>query len=216
MKQNNDFLHSNESEQSKQQPKDSKKDSHWAEFPGRLLIFSAPSGSGKSTIVQWLMKEHPELNLHFSISCTSREPRGTEQNGVEYFFLSPEAFKEKIANNEFLEYEEVYENRFYGTLKSEVEEQIARGENVVFDVDVKGGCNIKRFFGSQAISIFVQPPSIEELRKRLNGRGTDQRIAKAEYELSFAPNFDHIVVNDDLETAKQDTLRLITTFLNNK
>ena len=163
MKQNNDFLHSNESEQSKQQPEDSKKDSHLAEFPGRLLIFSAPSGSGKSTIVQWLMKEHPELNLHFSISCTSREPRGTEQNGVEYFFLSPEAFKEKIANNEFLEYEEVYENRFYGTLKSEVEEQIARGENVVFDVDVKGGCNIKRFFGSQAISIFVQPPSIEEL-----------------------------------------------------
>ena len=193
MKQNNDFLHSNESEQSKQQPEDSKKDSHLGEFPGRLLIFSAPSGSGKSTIVQWLMKEHPELNLHFSISCTSREPRGTEQNGVEYFFLSPKAFKEKIANNEFLEYE-----------------------------DVKGGCNIKQFFGSQAISIFVQPPSIEELRKRLNGRGTDrqevieQRIAKAEYELSFAPNFDYIVVNDDLETAKQDTLRLITTFLNNK
>ena len=222
MKQNNDFLHSNESEQSKQQPEDSKKDSHLGEFPGRLLIFSAPSGSGKSTIVQWLMKEHPELNLHFSISCTSREPRGTEQNGVEYFFISPEAFKEKIANNEFLEYEEVYENRFYGTLKSEVEEQIARGENVVFDVDVKGGCNIKQFFGSQAISIFVQPPSIEELRKRLDGRGTDrqevieQRIAKAEYELSFAPNFDHIVVNDDLETAKQDTLRLITTFLNYK
>ena len=222
MKQNNDFLHSNESEQSKQQPEDSKKDSHLGEFPGRLLIFSAPSGSGKSTIVQWLMKEHPELNLHFSISCTSREPRGTEQNGVEYFFLSPKAFKEKIANNEFLEYEEVYENRFYGTLKSEVEEQIARGENVVFDVDVKGGCNIKQFYGDRAMSIFVQPPSIEELRRRLNGRGTDlpevieQRLAKANYELSFAPKFDRIVVNDDLETAKQETHKLLISFLNNR
>ena len=189
---------------------------------GRLLIFSAPSGSGKSTIINWLMTEHPELNLAFSISCTSRAPRGTERHGVEYFFLTPDEFRRRIAQNEFLEYEEVYADRFYGTLKSQVDRQLEAGQNVVFDVDVKGGCNIKRFFGSQAISIFVQPPSIEELRKRLNGRGTDrqevieQRIAKAEYELSFAPNFDHIVVNDDLETAKQDTLRLITTFLNNK
>lgn len=189
---------------------------------GRLLIFSAPSGSGKSTIVQWLMKEHPELNLHFSISCTSRAPRGTEQNGVEYFFLTPEEFKQKIANGEFLEYEEVYKDRFYGTLKSQVEDQIERGENVVFDVDVKGGCNIKQFYGDRAMSIFVQPPSIEELRRRLNGRGTDlpevieQRLAKANYELSFAPKFDHIVVNDDLETAKQETHKLLISFLNNR
>ena len=222
MKQNNDFLHSNESEQSKQQPKDSKQDTHLGEFPGRLLIFSAPSGSGKSTIVQWLMKEHPELNLHFSISCTSRAPRGTEQNGVEYFFLTPEEFKQKIANGEFLEYEEVYKDRFYGTLKSQVEDQIERGENVVFDVDVKGGCNIKQFYGDRAMSIFVQPPSIEELRRRLNGRGTDlpevieQRLAKANYELSFAPKFDRIVVNDDLETAKQETHKLLISFLNNR
>lgn len=189
---------------------------------GRLLIFSAPSGSGKSTIVQWLMKEHPELNLHFSISCTSRAPRGTEQNGVEYFFLTPEEFKQKIANGEFLEYEEVYKDRFYGTLKSQVEDQIERGENVVFDVDVKGGCNIKQFYGDRAMSIFVQPPSIEELRRRLNGRGTDlpevieQRLAKANYELSFAPKFDRIVVNDDLETAKQETHKLLISFLNNR
>ena len=168
------------------------------------------------------MKEHPELNLHFSISCTSRAPRGTEQNGVEYFFLSPEEFKQKIANGEFLEYEEVYKDRFYGTLKSQVEDQIERGENVVFDVDVKGGCNIKQFYGDRAMSIFVQPPSIEELRRRLNGRGTDlpevieQRLAKANYELSFAPKFDRIVVNDDLETAKQETHKLLISFLNNR
>ena len=189
---------------------------------GRLLVFSAPSGSGKSTIVQWLVKEHPELNLHFSISCTSRLPRGTEQNGVEYFFISPEEFKKKIENKEFIEYEEVYKDRYYGTLKSQVEQQISRGENVVFDVDVKGGCNIKQCYGSRAMSIFVQPPSIEELRRRLNSRGTDtpevieQRLAKADYELSFARKFDHIVVNDDLETAKQKTYELLSTFLNQR
>ena len=189
---------------------------------GRLLVFSAPSGSGKSTIVQWLVKEHPELNLHFSVSCTSRLPRGTEQNGVEYFFISPEEFKKKIENEEFIEYEEVYKNRYYGTLKSQVEQQISRGENVVFDVDVKGGCNIKQCYGSRAMSIFVQPPSIEELRRRLNSRGTDtpevieQRLAKADYELSFARKFDHIVVNDDLETAKQKTYELLSTFLNQR
>ncbi len=186
---------------------------------GKLIIFSAPSGSGKSTIVSWLMKEHPELRLAFSVSCTSRPPRGTERNGVEYFFLSPEAFREKIAHNEFLEYEEVYENRFYGTLKSQVESQAERGENVVFDVDVKGGCNIKRHYGHNALSIFIQPPSVETLRQRLQRRGTDtpeaieQRLAKAKYELGFAPQFDHIVVNDDLATAEQETYDIVSRFL---
>ncbi len=186
---------------------------------GKMLIVSAPSGSGKSTIVQWLMKEHPELRLSFSISCTSRAPRGAEQDGVEYFFLSPEEFRERIENDEFLEYEEVYENRFYGTLKAQVERQIDTGQNVVFDVDVKGGINIKRFYGERAMSLFIQPPSVEELRRRLEGRGTDtpeaieNRLAKAEYELTFAPQFDHIVVNDDLEAAEAETLALVSAFL---
>ena len=186
---------------------------------GGLLIFSAPSGSGKSTIVNWLMKEHPELKLYFSISCTSRTPRGTEQNGVEYFFLTPEEFRQRIDNDEFLEYEEVYENRFYGTLKAQVERQLEAGQNVVFDVDVKGGVNIKKFYGERALSLFIQPPSVEELRRRLEGRGTDtpeaieNRLAKAEYELTFAPQFDHIVVNDDLEQAKKETLALVSAFL---
>ncbi len=185
-----------------------------------MLIVSAPSGSGKSTIVQWLMQEHPELKLYFSISCTSRPPRGTEQNGVEYFFLTPEAFKAKIQNNEFLEYEEVYENRFYGTLKQQVERQREDGQNVVFDVDVKGGVNIKNHYGNEALSLFIQPPSIEELRKRLIGRATDsmeaieQRLAKAAYELTFAPQFDKVIINDDLETAKQEALDVIEHFLN--
>ena len=184
-----------------------------------MLIVSAPSGSGKSTIVNWLMKEHPELRLYFSISCTSREPRGAEQDGVEYFFISPEEFREKIANNEFLEYEEVYENRFYGTLKAQVERQREQGQNVVFDVDVKGGVNIKKYYGDEALSLFIQPPSVEELRKRLEGRGTDtseaieQRLAKAEYELTFANQFDTVVVNDDLEVAKNDTLNKVKSFL---
>ena len=186
---------------------------------GKMLIVSAPSGSGKSTIVNWLMKEHPELRLYFSISCTSRAPRGEEKDGVEYFFLTPEAFKEKIANKEFLEYEEVYENRFYGTLKAQVERQREAGQNVVFDVDVKGGVNIKKHYGDQALSLFIQPPSVAELRKRLEHRGTDtpeaieQRLAKAEYELTFAPQFDHVVVNDDLEKAKEETLRTVRDFL---
>ena len=186
---------------------------------GRLIIFSAPSGSGKSTIVQWLMKEHPELKLYFSISCTSRAPRGTEQNGVEYFFLTPEEFREKIANDEFVEYEEVYANRFYGTLKSQVEKQLNAGQNVVFDVDVKGGINIKKFYGKNALSVFIQPPSIEELRKRLVGRATDspeaieERLSKASYELTFANQFDTIVINDDLETAKNETLHKVNCFL---
>jgi len=186
---------------------------------GKLLIFSAPSGSGKSTIVNFLMQEHPELNMHFSISCTTRAPRGTEKNGVEYFFLTPEEFKAKIAEGAFVEYEEVYTDRFYGTLKSQVENQINNGENVVFDVDVKGGCNLKKIFGSEALSVFVQPPSVEELRRRLVGRATDapevieQRLAKAEEELTYAPKFDVIIVNDDLETAKAEALKTIGDFL---
>jgi guanylate kinase len=187
---------------------------------GNCLIFSAPSGSGKSTIVQWLTKEHPELNLAFSISATSRPPRGTEQHGVEYFFLTPEEFKSKIDANEFLEYEEVYTDRYYGTLKSQVEEQLESGKNVIFDIDIKGGINVKKFFGDRALSLFIQPPSVEELRKRLVGRATDsaeqieERLAKAEYEMSFAPQFDQIIVNDDLDTAKAETLKNIRNFLN--
>mgnify|MGYP002521145688 FL=1 len=186
---------------------------------GKVIIFSAPSGSGKSTIINWLMQEHKELNLHFSISCTSRKPRGTEQNGVEYFFVTPEEFRQRIANDEFLEYEEVYADRFYGTLKAQVEKQLSAGENVVLDVDVKGGCNIKKIYADKALSVFVQPPSIEELRNRLNGRGTDapevieDRIRRAEFELSFAPKFDHVVVNDNLETAKQEAYETISRFL---
>lgn len=189
---------------------------------GKLLIFSAPSGSGKSTIINWLMQEHPELNMHFSISCTSRAPRGQEQNGVEYFFLTPDEFREKIQNDEFVEYEEVYTDRYYGTLKSQVEKQLAAGENVVFDVDVHGAMNIKKVYGDRALSLFIQPPSIEELRRRLNGRGTDapevieQRIARAEYELTYADKFDTVVINDDLETAKQKTHKYIDAFVNVK
>lgn len=185
----------------------------------KLLIFSAPSGSGKSTIINWLM-QHPDLHLAFSISCTSRAPRGTEQNGVEYFFLTPEEFRERIANNEFLEYEEVYKDRFYGTLKQQVENQLQKGENVVFDLDVKGGCNIKRFYGDRALSIFIQPPSIDALRQRLVGRATDapevieDRLARASYELTFAPQFDRVVVNDDLDKAKAETLAIVREFLN--
>ena len=189
---------------------------------GKLIIFSAPSGTGKSTIISWLMKEHKELNLAFSISCTSRAPRGSEQNGVEYFFISPEEFRDRIENNEFLEYEEVYTDRYYGTLKSQVEQQLEAGQNVVFDVDVKGGVNIKKFYGDKALSIFIQPPSINELRRRLQGRGTDtpevieQRIARAEFELTFAEKFDKIVVNDILDYAEADALAAIQEFLGGK
>lgn len=185
----------------------------------KILIFSAPSGSGKSTIVQWLMQEHPELKLKFSVSATSRAPRGTEQHGVEYYFLSVEEFKQKIAQGDFLEYEEVYEGGFYGTMKSQVEEKLNAGYNVVFDVDVKGGVNIKKHFGNKALSLFIQPPSVEELRRRLVGRATDspekieERLAKADYEMTFAPQFDQVVVNDDLNQAKADTLRLVNQFL---
>lgn len=186
---------------------------------GKLLIFSAPSGSGKSTIVQWLMQTHPELKLAFSVSCTTRAPRGTERDGIEYIFLTADQFRDKIAHGEFLEYEEVYTDRYYGTLKSQVEKQRASGQNVLFDVDVKGGCNIKSFYGSQAVSIFIQPPSIKELRKRLIARNTDsledieQRINKAAHELTFAKQFDHIIINDDLETAKQEAYTIVKKFL---
>lgn len=186
---------------------------------GKLIVFSAPSGSGKSTIVSYLMNEHPELNMAFSISATTRPPRGTERNGVEYLFLTEEEFREKIANDEFLEYEEVYPGRFYGTLKEQVERQLEQGENVIFDVDVKGGCNIKEHYGSRALSIFIQPPSVAELRRRLEKRATDspevieQRIAKASYELTFADKFDKVIVNDDLQKAEQEALEMVSDFL---
>lgn len=185
---------------------------------GKLIIFSAPSGSGKSTLINYLLTQN--LNLSFSISATSRLPRGTEQNGVEYFFLSPQDFKQRIANNEFVEYEEVYKDCFYGTLKEQVEKQLEAGKNIVFDVDVAGGCNIKRFYGNRALSIFVQAPSIEVMRQRLIKRATDapevieKRVAKAEYELTFAPKFDVVVVNNDLEKAKSSTLSIVKNFLN--
>ena len=186
---------------------------------GRLLIVSAPSGSGKSTIVNFLMKEHPEFRLAFSVSATSRPPRGQEHDGVDYYFLTPEEFRSHIEQDDFLEYEEVYEGRFYGTLKSQVEEKLAAGWNVVFDVDVKGGINIKKYYGDDALSVFIQPPSIEALRERLIRRNTDemaqieQRLAKAEYEMTFAPQFDRILVNDDLEVAKQEAVDLLNEFL---
>lgn len=185
---------------------------------GKLIIFSAPSGSGKSTIINYLLKQN--LNLAFSISATSRPPRGEEKHGVEYFFLSPDEFRQRISNNEFLEYEEVYKDRYYGTLKAQVEKQLEAGQNVVFDVDVVGGCNIKKFYGDRALSLFIQPPCVEELRRRLIGRGTDapevieHRVAKAEYELSFASKFDKVIINDDLEAAKAEALKVIKEFLN--
>ena len=185
---------------------------------GKLIIFSAPSGSGKSTLVNYLLNQ-PEANYAFSVSCTSRAPRGTEQHGKDYYFLSPEEFRRRIANDEFLEYEEVYTDKFYGTLKSEVERLSDEGYTVLFDVDVKGGVNIKKFYGERALSIFVQPPSIEELSRRLHNRGTDAeeviqtRLAKAEYELTFASQFDRVIVNDDLETAKAEVLAVVKDFL---
>ena len=186
---------------------------------GKILIVSAPSGTGKSTIVNYLMTEHPEFRLSFSVSATSRPPRGQEKDGVDYYFLTADEFRSRIEAGDFLEYEEVYEGRFYGTLKSQVEEKLAAGRNVVFDVDVKGGINIKQYYGDDAMSVFILPPSVEALRERLIGRNTDemgqieQRLAKAEYEMSFAPQFDRTIVNDDLETAKQDAVALLKDFL---
>ncbi|EJW94710.1 guanylate kinase [gut metagenome] len=192
-------------------------DKHNENKAGKLLIFSAPSGSGKSTIINYLMQQG--LNLHFSVSATSRPPRGQEQHGVEYFFLSPEEFRSKIEEGAFLEYEEVYKDRYYGTLKEQVDNQLSRGENVVCDVDVLGGQNIKKAYGNRALSIFIQPPSVEALRQRLVGRGTDSeevindRIARAEFELSFAEKFDTVVVNDDLATAQAEALQRVKAFL---
>ena len=185
----------------------------------KVIIFCAPSGSGKSTIIGSLMPRE-ELHLAFSISATTRQPRGNERDGVEYFFLSPEEFRRRIAADEFVEYEEVYADRFYGTLKSQVEKQLADGQNVVFDVDVHGGMRLKEYFGDRALSLFIQPPSIDELRRRLEGRATDtrdviqQRLDRAAYELSFAPRFDRIVVNDDLEEAKAKAYQILREFLN--
>lgn len=185
---------------------------------GKLIIFSAPSGSGKSTIINYLLTQ--PLNLAFSISATSRLPRGSEKHGNEYYFLTPEEFKHRIAGNEFLEYEEVYPDKFYGTLKNEVERLTSEGKNVIFDVDVVGGVNIKRYYGDRALSLFIQPPSIEELKRRLEGRATDtpevikNRIEKAAYELTFAPQFDAVIVNDNLENAKAEALKRIKEFIN--
>ena len=187
---------------------------------GKLLIFSAPSGSGKSTIINYLLQKN--LNLQFSISATSRPPRGTEKNGVEYYFLSPDDFRQKINADEFLEYEEVYKDRYYGTLKTEVDRIINNGGNVIFDLDVVGGCNVKKYFGDKALSIFVEPPSIQELEIRLKKRGTDaletikDRIEKAEHELTYASKFDVVIRNEDLETAKKEVLQKVTQFLNNQ
>lgn len=184
---------------------------------GKLIIFSAPSGSGKSTIINYLLQQG--LNLHFSVSATSRSPRGEEKHGKEYYFLTPDEFRSRIAAGSFLEYEEVYKDKYYGTLKSEVERILNNGDNVIFDVDVVGGCNIKKYYGKQALSLFIQPPSIEELRKRLEGRGTDapevieSRIAKAEFELGFAPEFDAVIINDNLEKAQAEALKIIKEFL---
>ena len=183
----------------------------------KLIVFSAPSGSGKSTIIHYLMQQG--LPLEFSISATSRPPRGQEQHGVEYYFLSPEEFRKHIAQGDFLEYEEVYPDRFYGTLKSEVGRIGAKGKVCIFDVDVKGGLNIKRMYQDRALTVFIMPPSVDELRRRLEGRGTDarevieQRLAKAEYEMSFASQFDTVIVNDELSVAQQKALETVSGFL---
>ncbi len=185
---------------------------------GKLIIFSAPSGAGKTTIVHWLMSRVP--GLAFSVSATSRRIRPGETDGKDYHFLSVDDFKQKIRANAFVEWEEVYENQFYGTLISEVERLRNEGKHVVFDVDVKGGMNIKRLYGNDALAIFIQPPSIEELEKRLRLRNTDddesirKRVKKAGYELQYAKHFDVVIVNDKLEEAKQKTLEVVTQFLN--
>nr|WP_321484766.1 guanylate kinase [uncultured Draconibacterium sp.] len=184
---------------------------------GKLIIFSAPSGAGKTTIVKHLLQKG--FDLEFSISATSREPRHTETHGKDYYFLSGEEFLSKVENEEFLEWEEVYKGTSYGTLKSEVERIREQGKNVVFDVDVVGGLNIKKYYGDEALAVFVQPPSVEELRNRLVGRSTDSeekiamRVAKAEHELSFAPQFDVVIINDKLEDAFVEAEKIISGFL---
>ena len=184
---------------------------------GKLVIFSAPSGSGKTTIVRELLKRFPQFE--FSISATSRQPRGVEQNGADYYFLSGDEFRERVERGEFVEWEEVYAGTCYGTLRSEMERIWQKGNVIVFDVDVMGGINLKRLFADDACSIFIMPPSIEELERRLRGRGTDseevirKRISKADFELSKAPEFDHVVVNDTLAEAVEEATHIIETFL---
>jgi len=187
---------------------------------GKLIIFSAPSGAGKSTLVKYLLGRG--LDMEFSISATSRPPRGAEKHGVEYYFLTPDEFRQKIKNQEFLEYEEVYPNCYYGTLRSEIERITSQGKNIVFDVDVVGGLNIKENYVDKALALFIAPPSIEILHERLQKRGTDsaemieKRIGKADFEMTFAPQFDKIVVNNDLEQAKAEAERSIREFLDKK
>lgn len=187
---------------------------------GKLIIFSAPSGTGKSTIVRYLLDK--DLKLQFSISATSRLPRGEEKDGVEYYFLTPDEFRDRIQNGHFIEYEEVYKDNFYGTLKGEVDRILATGYNVVFDVDCVGGVAIKKIYGDRALSIFIMPPSVEELRNRLEKRGTDtpevieKRLAKATHEMTFASQFDTVVLNDDFDLAKTETVRLIREFIAKK
>ncbi|WP_088654763.1 guanylate kinase [Geofilum rhodophaeum] len=187
---------------------------------GKLIIFSAPSGSGKTTIVKYLLQK--DLNLAFSISATSRPARGQERHGVDYYFLSQEAFAQKVSENAFLEWEEVYPGTCYGTLKKEVERLLQEGKNVVFDVDVVGGVNIKKFYGDRALAVFIKAPSVEELRKRLELRATDapevieKRVAKATLELTYAPEFDVVVVNDQLERACIETEKVVHNFVTDK
>lgn len=184
----------------------------------KVIIFSAPSGSGKTTLVKHCLQHFPELE--FSISCTTRNPRGTEKDGVDYHFISPEKFRQKIWEEAFVEFEEVYEDKYYGTLKSEVERIWNDGKTVIFDVDVKGGIALKKYFGEQALSIFIMPPSIQELERRLIARATEDadtiqtRVEKAEQEMTFQNEFDKILVNTDLETAKAEIEKLLSEFLN--
>lgn len=183
----------------------------------KVVIFSAPSGSGKSTIVGHILSRHPEME--FSVSATSRAPRGAERHGVDYYFYTAEEFRRLIAEDSFVEYEEVYSGSFYGTLKSEVQRIWEKGHVIIFDVDVKGGVSLKKYFGQQAMSVFIQAPSVEVLRQRLVARGTDsaeaieRRVAKAAEEMTYAPQFDHILVNDDLQTAFREAERLVDAFL---
>lgn len=185
---------------------------------GKLIIISAPSGCGKSTIINEIIKNE-ELKLSFSISATTREPRRGEVDGVNYYFLSEEDFKRAIANDELVEYEEVYPGRFYGTLKKEIERICSQGRNVILDIDVKGGINVKKIYGESALSVFIMPPSVDVLRQRLLSRNTDsieaieERVGKAEYEISFAPLFDCKIVNDLLETAIYETEQIIKNFV---
>lgn len=183
----------------------------------KVIIFSAPSGSGKSTIVNHILGLHPEME--FSVSATSRSPRGEEVDGVEYLFYSAETFRTLIADNKFVEYEEVYQDRFYGTLKSEVNRIWAKGHVIIFDVDVKGGVSLKKYFGEQAMSVFIQAPSVEVLRERLIGRGTDsmeeieKRVAKAAEEMTYAPKFDKVLINDELQQAFAESEAMVDAFL---